>query len=163
MDWKALYLDANGRIGQKDFWIGLAIIVAVWVVCSFIPLLGQIVQLVLIYAGVCVMSKRLHDMGKTGWLAAVPYGLLAVAMVLTLVTVIGAMTAAGLSQNTGDAAVGVGAAAAVGMAGLVMLLAGLVGLGFVLWVGLTKGDPTDNQYGPPPRSLIGGDANPTAV
>ena len=26
MDWKTLFLDAKGRIGQKDFWIGFLIL-----------------------------------------------------------------------------------------------------------------------------------------
>jgi uncharacterized membrane protein YhaH (DUF805 family) len=155
MDWKKLFLDANGRIGQKDFWIGFLILFVANIVLNFIPVVGQIAQLVLIYAGICLMSKRLHDMGKSGWLAAVPYGLMAIAMVLTILTVFGVMAASGAGQY-GAPAAGMGAVAAAGMAGMVMIVAGLVSLAFLLWVGLSKGNPGDNQYGPAPTPLIGG-------
>jgi uncharacterized membrane protein YhaH (DUF805 family) len=49
-----------------------------------------------------------------------------------------------------------GALAAAGMAGMVMMIAGVVCLGFLLWVGLSKGDAGDNQYGPVPTPLVGG-------
>ncbi len=45
-----------------------------------------------------------------------------------------------------------GAMAALGMVGLIGLLAFAAWLGFTLWVGLSKGDPATNQYGPPPVS-----------
>jgi uncharacterized membrane protein YhaH (DUF805 family) len=160
MDWKTLYLEPNGRIGQSDFWIGTAIMIAVSVVLGWIPVIGQIIQLALIYAGICVMSKRLHDFGKSGWLAAVPYGLLAIAIVVSLLAGFGMLAAAG-AANYGDSAAGVGAIMAAGTIGLVWIIAGLACLAFWLWVGLTKGDPGENQYGPPPRKLIGGDAPST--
>src|SRR5690242_19896978 len=102
MDWKTLYFDANGRIGQRDFWLGYLILIGVSVIVGFIPVIGQIAQLVLTWAGVCLMSKRLHDFGKTGWLAAVPYAIGIVAMLLMLMSTFGLM-AAGSAAGAGDA------------------------------------------------------------
>jgi len=151
MNWQALFLSANGRIGQKDFWIGFAILFVAGIVLNFIPVIGQIAGILLIYPWVCVYSKRLHDMGKTGWLAAVPFGVFFVAMVLAVIAGGAAMFGA-----ASGSAVGAGSAvAALGMIGLITMLAFLVWIAFTLWLGLSKGDPATNQYGPPPVSPTG--------
>ena len=152
MNWQQLFLSANGRIGQKDFWIGFAILFVGGLILGMIPVLGMIIGLVLIYPTVCVYSKRLHDFGKSGWLAAVPYAIGAVVM--------GVMTIAGgaaiFGAASGSAAGTGGAMAAFGMMGLVGLIGFFAWLGFTLWVGLSKSDPASNQYGQPPASLVGG-------
>ena len=164
MDWKFLFLSANGRIGQKDFWIGILILFVVNVIASLIPTIGQIISLLLIYPAVCVTSKRLHDMGKTGWLAAIPYGLTAVAMVPLIFAGFAAMAAGGASVAGSAAGVTAGAGAALGLlaiAGMLMMIAGLVCLAFLLWVGLSKGDAGTNQYGPPQPSMFSGGSTTT--
>lgn len=145
-DWKTLFLEPNGRIGQKDYWIGVGILFAAGLVLGWIPLIGTLVSLASIYFGICVSSKRLHDMGKSGWLAAIPYGVTALAVVLSAMTFIGGMMSAGYGDDFG---------AMAGMGGAVSLwgLAFLVNLGFLIWLGVTAGQPGDNLYGPPPRPL----------
>ncbi|MGV3577517.1 DUF805 domain-containing protein [Brevundimonas sp.] len=145
-DWKTLFLDANGRIGQKDYWIGVLILFAAGLVLSFVPLINTIASIASIYFGVCVSSKRLHDMGKSGWLAAIPYGVTAVAVVLSAMTFIGGMVATGYGNDYG-------AIQGMGAAGAVWGLAFLVNLAFLIWLGVTAGQPGDNAYGPPPRPL----------
>jgi uncharacterized membrane protein YhaH (DUF805 family) len=113
--------------------------------------IGQIAAIVMIYPWVCVYSKRLHDMGKSGWLAAVPFGIFFVAAAFAAV----AGGAAMFGAASGSAAAAGGAFAALGLIGLVLALAFLVWLGFTLWVGLSKGDVAANQYGAPPVSLTG--------
>lgn len=142
MDWKTLFLDAKGRIGKKDFWIGFLILFVTGIILSFLPIIGQIAGLLLIYPNVCVFSKRLHDFGKTGWLAAVPF-------VIGLVAGIAVAVTGGAALLSGGAGMEADALAAVGSAGLVMLLAFVAYIGFVLWVGLSKGDEGTNQYGSP--------------
>ena len=159
--WQTLFLTANGRIGQKDFWISILIMIVAGIVLGvifgMIPLLGMLAQLALMYVGVCVTAKRLHDFGKTGWLAAIPYGISAVVILL------GARATGALAfgATTGSAAaVGSGLAFA-GMMATIGLLGWLVCLAFLLWVGLTKGDPAPNQYGAPTPSVF--DSNTTAT
>jgi uncharacterized membrane protein YhaH (DUF805 family) len=152
MNWQFLFLSANGRIGQKDFWMGILILFGISVIGAFIPGLNMILPLLLIYPGVCVTSKRLHDFGKTGWLAAVPYGAQAIATVLSLVM----GGAAIFGAASGTAAGAGGAMAAVGGMMLIWALVLLLCIGFLLWVGLTKGDPASNQYGSPTPSMFGG-------
>jgi uncharacterized membrane protein YhaH (DUF805 family) len=151
MNWQGLFLQANGRIGQKDFWIGFAILFVAGIVLNLIPVIGMIAGILLIYPWVCVYSKRLHDMGKTGWLAAVPFGVFFVAMVLTVIAGGAAMFGAASGSTVGAG----GAMAALGMMGLVMMIAFLVWIGFTLWLGLTKGEAGTNQYGAPPVSMTG--------
>ena len=157
MNWQNLFLSANGRIGQKDFWIGFLILFVAGIVLGMIPLLGMIIGLALIYPNVCVFSKRLHDFGKTGWLAAVPYAMFAVIMVVAMI----AGGAAMFGAASGSAAGAGGAMAAMGTMGILFLLGFVAYVGFVLWVGLTKGDPGTNQYGAPAAS--GFDSNTTAT
>lgn len=161
MDWNTLFLKADGRIGKRDFWIGFLILFVANLVLSMIPVIGWIVSIALFYPMVCLYSKRLHDFGKTGWLTLVPFGVFALAMVIAAMT--GGMAMLGMGAAGSEEAAATAAMAGLGMAGALMALAGLVGLGFLLWVGLTNGDPGDNRYGPPPVSLTGGTATPPTV
>ena len=146
LDWRTLFLDANGRIGQKDYWIGVGVLFAAGLVLGWLPLIGPLISLASIYFGVCVSSKRLHDMGKSGWLAAIPYGVTAVAVVLSAMTFIGGIVSTGYGNDFG-------ALAGMGAAGGVWGLAFIVNLAFLIWLGITPGQPGDNLYGPPPRPL----------
>lgn len=146
LDWKTLFLDANGRIGQKDYWIGILILFAAGLVLGWLPLVGTLISIATIYFGVCVSSKRLHDMGRSGWLAAIPYGVTALAVVLSAMTFVGGIMSSGYGNDYGALA-GMGAAASV------WGLAILINLGFLIWLGITAGQPGDNVYGPPPRPL----------
>lgn len=145
MDWKYLFFATDGRIGQKDFWIGLLILVGANLLAGLIPLIGWIAGLVLIWCGIALTAKRLHDFGKSGWLQVIP---MAVCMVIWTIGVM--MTGVGLFMSSlwgADPALAVaGFASLFGLFGVT----GLIGLAFLLWVGLSKGDTGPNQYGPPP-------------
>ncbi len=85
IDWGNLFFSANGRIRQFHFIIGGAVLLlllclydsAVKGSLQFVT--GWIVYPVLLGMGACVLSKRLHDRGRSGWWSAVI--LLAVVMV----------------------------------------------------------------------------------
>lgn len=155
MDWKTLFLSANGRIGRRDFWIGFVILFVGGFILGMIPLLGFLISLALIYPNVCVSSKRLHDMGRSGWLSAVPYGVMAVAMVVSFVTGGAAMFSARMA-NEGSGAGGAAALAGMGMAVAAICIGLVVCLAFLIWIGVSKSEPGENQYGPPAVSLTGG-------
>lgn len=147
LDWRKLFLDANGRIGQKDYWIGVGILFAANLILSWIPLLGLVVTIAVIYGGVCVSSKRLHDIGKSGWLAAVPYGVWGAAVILSLASFFGGIVSTASYGHDFGVMTGIG-----GMVGL-WSLAFLVNIAFVIWLGVTAGDPDENGYGTPPTPL----------
>ncbi len=151
MDWQGLFLRGEGRIGRKDFWIGVLILFAIWVMSHALHLLAPLVWVLLLYPWVCVFAKRLHDFGRSGWLIAVPFAIGAAALVLALVfggmSAMGAIFAAatGGAEPTSWGMVFGGLGLMLAMLGV----AGLVKLVFILWVGLTPGDPGPNRYGPP--------------
>lgn len=146
IDWKKLFFDANGRIGQKDYWIAFAATFVAGLVLTWLPLIGTIISLVLIYCGVCIASKRLHDMGRSGWLAALPYGVYALATVLSAFTFIGGIVGA---ANGAD----YGMLAGMGFIGLLWTVTFVLNVAFVIWLGVTAGQPGDNAYGPPAQPL----------
>jgi len=155
MNFQTLFLSASGRIGRQEFWIGFLILLVANVIIgailnamghnNLINLLRLIVSIALCYCSVCVYSKRLHDMGKSGWLQLVVWGVWIVALIAAVVLG-GAAFMATMSGGTG--AGGTAALAALGTAMMPLLLAGLVGLGFLIWVGVTPSQPGDNAYGP---------------
>jgi uncharacterized membrane protein YhaH (DUF805 family) len=164
MDWKTLFLTPEGRIGQRDFWIGFAIIFGAGLVLGMIPILGQLIGLLLIWPYIAVYAKRLHDFGKSGWLLMIPFGISCVAIVMAVMSGGAAIIGAGALGSQGDDAAAASAAlAGMGVAFGFLGLAFLVGLAFLLWVGLSKGDPAANRYGPPPVSLTGGDGAPATM
>ncbi|WNG45919.1 DUF805 domain-containing protein [Archangium minus] len=155
MDWKTFFLSPEGRIERRDFWIGFAIIVVASFVLGVIPILGQLLGFLLLWPQICIHSKRLHDMGKTAWLQLIPFGATVIAMVLAAVSGGMAMMGAASMNEQGDDSAAVGSAmAGMGAALGFMGLAFLVGLAFLLWVGLTKGEPGPNRFGPPPVSQV---------
>jgi uncharacterized membrane protein YhaH (DUF805 family) len=152
MDWRNLFLTSQGRIGQKDFWIAWLILFVAGIVLGIIPILGALISLALIYPQVCIYAKRLHDMGKSGWLFLAPLGATIVLVIVMFFVVGASMFALGSGGADPNAAGLAGAGAAV----LFALLIVAINLGFLLWVGLSKGDPGTNQYGPPPGTAVAG-------
>ena len=67
MDWKTLFLSPEGRIGRQAFWIGWLVLLGVNMALGWLPMIGAVISLATIYSSVCIHSKRLHDMGQTGW------------------------------------------------------------------------------------------------
>ncbi|MGA9658169.1 MAG: DUF805 domain-containing protein [Asticcacaulis sp.] len=84
IDWSELFFSSTGRAGQMPSIIAacvLLFLLAIFESTLSGPLLfvSWVVYPVFFYCGACVLSKRLHDRGRSGWWAAVI--LLALAMV----------------------------------------------------------------------------------
>jgi len=142
LDWQHLLLGFSGRTSKRDFWIGFAALFGAGIVANLLPLVGALAGLALVYPWTALMAKRLHDFGRSGWLVLIPAAPAALSGVLALF--------AALAMNSVATA---GAAfATAGFAVLVSTLAILVGLGFLLWVGLKDGDAGSNAYGPVPAN-----------
>ncbi|WP_019962409.1 DUF805 domain-containing protein [Woodsholea maritima] len=153
MDFQKLLLDPKGRIGQKNYWIGVAILLGGNIILGGIPFIGWMIWILLVFCGVCVYGKRLHDAGRSAWLHAIPW---AVTLLLGLIAVMigGAavisMIMAGDHLSDKQALVHVGGAMfgalSVSSLGLVVWIA------YTLWVGLLPSQAGDNAYGPQPSS-----------
>ena len=84
-DWAELFLSATGRVRQVPFTIAallILLLVALYQSAlkgTFGWVVGIPFYVAALYIGACLLSKRLHDRGRSGWWAAVI--LLAVIMV----------------------------------------------------------------------------------
>lgn len=144
-DWTKLFFSPEGRIPRSRFWAAWGIQLGAGIVLGWIPLIGFIVSLVLIWTNIAVNTKRLHDMGRSGWWQIAPW----VATILGVIGLIAFGVAGAFGDGTArnDTAIGV----------TVLVLVGvyvLVNLGFLLWVGVTPSDPDENRFGPPPGQNI---------
>jgi len=112
------YFTFSGRATRAGFWW--------WVL--FTSSLGLIpsASLVTLIPTLAVTSRRLHDIGKSGWLQIMPWAIVAVTLVLNVVTLATALF-------------GIGMIAA--FASFVVL---------IVWLA-KKGDEGPNKYGPDPR------------
>jgi uncharacterized membrane protein YhaH (DUF805 family) len=84
MAFKDLYLSAQGRISRKVYWLryGIPAIVIIFVAYLLDALVGSdfgkgigicvvIAELLIIYPGIVMAIKRVHDRGKSGWFVLV--------------------------------------------------------------------------------------------
>lgn len=153
MDIGKLLFNPNGRIAQQQYWIGVLIIIGGNFIANFIPLLGFIISLGLIYVGVAVYGKRLHDAGRTAWLHAVPWAINIALLVVGFMIFGGAIISAIFAADAGDD-VGAAASAIGGGIGFFAVMAAglLVWIGYTIWVGTLPGEPGPNRFGPVPGS-----------
>lgn len=149
-DVKTAMLSFDGRLRRQHFWISFAILFGVGLVTGWIPLLGLLISIVLIWPNLAIVVKRLHDMGKSGWLALIPVVGSILGIAIMFIGGAGALASAAINGEEPSAAAAMGALGAMGIGGLVWLI---TGLGFLLWIGITDSQPGENQYGPNPKGL----------
>lgn len=76
IDWSQLFLSSTGRIRQLPFIVGVCLLLFVLGLYAsaakgLLQLTGWVVYPALFYGGACILSKRLHDRGRSGWWSAV--------------------------------------------------------------------------------------------
>ncbi len=149
-DFQRALFSFEGRLRRSHFWIGWLICLGIGVVAGWIPLIGLVISLGLIWPNLAITVKRLHDMGLSGWLAIIPIVANIVGFIMMFVSVgASALMNSAALENEDPAAI----LALIGpMFGIVAILF-LVNIGFLLWVGLSEGKPGPNKYGPNPKGL----------
>ncbi len=148
-NWQHLLFSFDGRIRRSHFWVGWLILLGVSVVIGWIPIINLFAFL-LIWPNLAITVKRLHDMGHTGWLAAIPWVVNIVGTVVGL-GMIGVSAIANASALHNEDPVAILALLGPALGLFVLLL--LVNLGFLLWIGVTEGQPGENRFGPNPKGL----------
>jgi uncharacterized membrane protein YhaH (DUF805 family) len=128
--WNALFVQPNGRTSRRQFLLALLPLAlgVLWYArkgpaVDYVPW-GV---LVLLYPAVVLHVRRLHDMGRTGWLMVLPAVLAVVAM--------------GIWANR--VSLGAQLDVAVPLAALVVFV------GFALWGCIARGQASTNTFGPP--------------
>lgn len=145
MELRWLYFSARGRLSAKAFrqtYLGLFV---VSVLSTLMPLLGVVIGLLTSIAMINITTKRLHDMGRSGWLQLVqiaPWAGL----------VVWAAVAAGGGPKADEAIVRM----AQNNAGLLgaLALAAAISLGFLAWVALAPATDGANAYGEHSISIV---------
>jgi uncharacterized membrane protein YhaH (DUF805 family) len=72
-EWAELFLSSNGRLSRTPFLITAAVLIGLAVFYEALAnytlhwLTGWFVYPILLFSGACVLSKRLHDRGRSGW------------------------------------------------------------------------------------------------
>lgn len=160
MDWNNLFLSLDGRISRKPYWIGvLSILVATLILYqianwlglfswqdfadpqSSVPWINLVITLLLVYPGLAVTIKRLHDRNRTGWWGGLLYGLAVLSTILDAV---------GLSGTQDEPS----------MLGLVFGLAVFViAVWFFIELGFLRGTQGPNRFGPDPLGARQADAS----
>jgi uncharacterized membrane protein YhaH (DUF805 family) len=141
MDWKALLFTFGGRLNRGKYWLGVLIVALVYVAAALVfwilySILGETVGAVIggiaaaaafvavLWAGIAIAIKRLHDREKSGWWLLL-FGLLP--------------------------AILSGAGSALGGIGIVLSLASLaISIWGFVEIGCLKGTTGPNMYGPDP-------------
>ena len=91
------YFCFEGRAGRKEFWMYIIAYIIGSIILNLIPGIGKILSGVWVLALLCpslgITARRLHDIGKSGWL-----------QLLVLVPVIGAIALLVICIKAGDGA-----------------------------------------------------------
>lgn len=154
MDIGNLLFNPNGRIDQQNYWVGVLIIISGNIILAMLPLIGVLIWLGLIYVGICVYGKRLHDTGRSAWVHAVPWALNIVLFVAGLIVAGGAMITAIMAAGP-DGNVSPFSIIAAGSSFFIISgLGTLVWLAYTIWLGIQQSQPGDNQYGPQPVANV---------
>ena len=144
----AFYFSPSGRISRSQYWLKYFLpVTVIGIVLSLLSLSGNVVfvvlpnlfQLIMVWPGIAILIKRIHDRNKSGWLVWVVY----VPLILAAFFVIGAVVA--------------GAASATGAAMTLDIIAGVLGFAtfcvmvwFFVEFGCMRGTIGANKYGPDP-------------
>lgn len=150
MDYGSLFLDMNGRISRKPFWLGTGILlvaaIVLWIVVANLlgvsmedmtrsksrpAMVAIVVSVILLHPSLAVTIKRLHDCDLSGWWAALLFGFDFVAMLLDLAGLSGTLDAPNMLGRVAEAGI---------WAALVLYLL----------LGVPRGSDGENRYGPDP-------------
>ena len=129
MIWDTLFVYPSGRTSRGQFTAALIpLAFVVWCYAGSGPnMYAPWDLLVLLYPAVVLHARRMHDMGRSGWLLLVPAALTVVAMLIWARRI----------------SVGTQLDSAVPLAALVVFV------GFALWGCIGKGQTEANSFGPP--------------
>jgi uncharacterized membrane protein YhaH (DUF805 family) len=135
-----LLLGLDGRLDRAEFWPTSLWVIFAAAVVGFVPIIGCLSWLGL-YCSVALNWKRLHDLGRPGWMQVFPVLVVAGLCVLS----VRALEGRGPSANevpSADNFAAMGVCLATGAAAV------SISLIFFIWLARTPGASDENRYGP---------------
>ncbi len=159
----------NGRIGPRDFWRGVIVLVAITMVMTIgavyaAPALG-LLMLFMPYLYLCVFGKRLHDAGQSAWwylALLVAYWIINMISqsILTPILAPGAnelVEEAAYLLQSGDLQAFIEISQQANRATLFVNLLSLFLVNALLgfFIARLRSDPNSNEHGPPPAEVAG--------
>lgn len=141
------YFSPSGRISRSQYWLRFFLPVFVIGIALHALALGhpalrilpQLFQLLVLWPGIAILIKRIHDRNKSGWLVWVLYGPMIPLILLVIVTII---------------ALAVHALHVAGMLGSITGALGIIMFAVAIWFfiefGCMRGTIGVNRYGPDP-------------
>lgn len=142
------YFSPRGRISRSQYWLRFFLpVLVIGIIFSIISAVGgdagklaeDIWQLAVLWPGIAVLIKRIHDRDKSGALVWALYGPLIVAIILTVAAVVA------FAAASSGAGWGLGIAA-----GIFWVAVLAVGIWFFIEFGCMRGTVGANRYGPDP-------------
>ena len=136
--WIKLFTSPSGRVSRRQFWLhGVLPIVLCNLLLTWIPIVGQLLALVLLWGSICIGFKRFHDLGYPGWYSLVYL----IPIVLgTIIFVLGLVVSSLIDL-------------AWLLAEILWAVGGLVAIAQLVLVYIRVGQPGPNQYGPDPLAV----------
>jgi len=136
----------TGRSNRQEYWASVALLIVAALVLEALHMQAASAAITIMW--VITWIRRLHDIGKPGWLSLIPLGIVLALAIGGLViggnafvkTMTEAETTGAMPPMDRDAYIFMG----VVFAGLI------VQFGFTIWLGVRKGDAGNNRFGPPP-------------
>ena len=141
------YFSLRGRISRSQYWLRFFLpVLAVGFVLNLLQGIGidgartlsHVFNLLVLWPGIAVLVKRIHDRNKSGalvWMLCVPVLL---AIVVTIIAIIGSVLSAGDAGKLGL------------FAGALWLLVIGISIWFVIEFGCMRGTIGPNRFGPDP-------------
>jgi uncharacterized membrane protein YhaH (DUF805 family) len=142
------YFSPSGRISRSQYWLRYFLpIFVIGLVLNLIAAAGgpglkflpNIFQLIVLWPGIAVLVKRIHDRNKSGFLVWVLYG----PLILTLIFTIGTLIAVGAQSSAGAGTLGI---FTIVFACITLIVA----IWFFIEFGCMRGTIGANAYGPDP-------------
>ena len=138
----------NGRLRRSHYWLSWAILFGAGLLITIIPFIGVIGLILMTWPNLAKDVKRLHDMGRSGWWVAIPYGAGVVGYIAFAAVLVAALAGhlepLAIMHVYGDFA---GLGPMIGITAIVFVFQ----ISFWLWFGLQDSQKGDNQWGPNPK------------
>jgi uncharacterized membrane protein YhaH (DUF805 family) len=141
----------TGRSGRQEYWISVGLLILAAFVLSALHMEAASAAITIMW--VITWLRRLHDIGRPGWIAILPILVMIAAIMigvaiggqafLQAIAAVESMNVrAVIPDKIAYLIIGVGAVAVICQ------------FGFTIWLGVKKGDAGQNRFGPPPEQII---------